>query len=67
MEDQGQYKFSKQHTEKQKVLFRFDDDEPHEIGIMDKGAEFSISLSENGTIQFEKNGKTLTIYTEDIK
>lgn len=67
MTDSGSYTFDKpEEPKKQRVLFRFDNDEPHEIGTMDKGAEFSISLSEGGTIQFEKNGKTLTIYTEDI-
>ena len=53
-------------TDKQRVMFVFDDGEPHEIGVMDKGAEFTLVLKDNGTIQFEKDGRSLTIYLEDV-
>lgn len=76
MTDSGTYKFV---IKRQRVLFRFDDDEPHEIGTLQKGDPFQLTLKDNWpdehfdpregmpAIVFEKNGKKFNIYLEDIE
>jgi hypothetical protein len=51
--------------EQKKVMFKFDDNEPEQIGSIVGGDKFIIELKE-GSINFEKDGKTFKLYIETI-
>lgn len=50
---------------KHNVMFKFDDDEPYRICQLAEGYGFNITL-EFGSIIFEKDGKKLTLYLEEV-
>lgn len=48
---------------KSKVMFKFDNDEPQQIGTIEEGGEFTIKIS-SGSVGFAKGGKSFRIYIE---
>lgn len=52
--------------EQQKVMFRFDNDEPEQMAYIYKGGKFSLTI-EHGSFKFEKDGKIFELYIEENK